>query len=226
MLSEVFTAGITGIDGYEVTVECRLRASLGECELVGLPDTAVKEAKERVRCACENSGFVFPSADIMINLAPASRKKEGSSFDLAILCALMQCSGVIPRSLSLSDKCFLGELSLSGEIRGISGILCMCITARDMGRREVYVPLENAKEASVVDGIKVYGVKNFKELVEHLKKKAHIPEVSYDKSEFYSKVGKSELDFSDVRGQAEAKRAMEIAAAGGHNILLIGPPGS
>lgn len=226
MLSEVYTAGITGIDGFEVTVECSLRDSLGEFELVGLPDTAVKEAKERVRCACENSGYRFPSADIMINLAPANKKKEGSSFDLAILCSLLRCAGIIPKSASLEDKCFIGELSLSGEIRAVSGILCMCITAKEMGRREVYVPLPNAKEASVVDGITVYGVRNVKELVEHLKGNVKIPSVSYDKSEFYSKIGKSELDFSDVRGQAEAKRAMEIAAAGGHNILLIGPPGS
>jgi len=226
MLSEVYTAGISGIDGYEVTVECSLRDRLGEFELVGLPDTAVKEAKERVRCACENSGYMFPSAEIMINLAPANRKKEGSAFDLAILCSLMKCMGVIPKEMSLEDKCFIGELSLSGELRGVNGILCMCITARDMGRKEVFVPIENAKEAAVVDGITVYGVRDFCQLVKHLKGIEPIPSVTYDKSEFYSRIGVNELDFSDVRGQAEAKRAMEIAAAGGHNILLIGPPGS
>ncbi|MBQ1244465.1 MAG: hypothetical protein IIX94_01815 [Clostridia bacterium] len=150
MLSEVYTAGIIGIDGFEVTVECSLRDSLGDFELVGLPDAAVKEAKDRVRCACENSGFRFPSADIMINLAPANKKKEGSSFDLAILCSLLKCAGVIPRGLSLADKCFIGELSLSGDIRPVSGILCMCITAKGMGRKEIYVPKDNEKEASVV----------------------------------------------------------------------------
>ena len=226
MLSEIYTAGLSGIDGYLVTVECSMRDRLGDFELVGLPDTAVKEAKERVRCACENSGYMFPSAEIMINLAPANRKKEGSAFDLAILCSLMKCMGVIPKELPLDDKCFIGELSLSGELRGVNGVLCMCITAKETGKKEVFVPIENAREAAVIDGLTVYGVKSFSQLVRHLKGIEPITAVSYDKNEFYSKIGVNELDFSDVRGQAEAKRAMEIAAAGGHNILLIGPPGS
>ncbi len=226
MLSRIYSAGIFGIDGYEVTVECSARDRLGEFELVGLPDTAVKEAVERVKCACENSGYIFPAMDIMVNLAPASVKKEGSSYDLAILTSIMQCDGVIPRSLSFEDKCLVGELSLSGEVRKISGVLCMTLAARDMGKKEIFVPTENASEASVVDGMTVYGVDSFSQLVAHLKGEAQITPTTYDKNKFFSECGKFDVDFSDVRGQYIAKRALEVAAAGGHNILLIGPPGS
>ena len=226
MLSRVYSAGTCGIDGYEVIVECSARDRLGEFELVGLPDTAVKEAAERVKCACENSGYMFPSMDIMVNLAPANIKKEGSSFDLAILSAIMQCDGVIPRTVSFEDKCLVGELSLSGELRGISGVLCMALTARDCGKKELFVPIENASEASVVDGLTVYGVKSFAHLVKHLRGEAKIEPTVYDKNDFFSVRGKFDIDFSDVRGQYTAKRALEVAAAGGHNILLIGPPGS
>ncbi len=226
MLSRVYSAATSGIDGYEVIVECSARDRLGDFELVGLPDTAVKEAKERVKCACENSGYIFPSMEIMVNLAPANIKKEGTSFDLAILTAIMQCDGVIPRSLSFEDKCIVGELSLSGEIRGVSGVLCMAITAREQGKKELYVPAQNASEASVVEGITVYGVNSFSELVKHLKGEQALSQVTYDKGTFFSEYGKFELDFFDVRGQYTAKRALEVAAAGGHNILLIGPPGS
>lgn len=226
MLSRIYSAGTCGIDGYEVIVECSARDRLGDFELVGLPDAAVKEAKERVKCACENSGFMFPSMEIMVNLAPANIKKEGTSFDVAILAAIMQCDGVIPRSLSFEDKCIVGELSLSGEVRAVSGVLCMAIKAKEMGKKEIFVPVQNATEASVVEGITVYGINSFSELVRHLKGEITLAQTVYDKSLFFSEYGKFELDFSDVRGQYSAKRALEVAAAGGHNILLIGPPGS
>ncbi len=226
MLSRVYTAGLCGIDGFEVLVECSGQDRLPRFEIVGLPDLAVKEAKERVRAACENSGIYFPSMDLTLNLAPADRKKEGSSFDLAILCAILQCDGKIPRKHALADQCFIGELSLSGEVRPVRGALCLALAARDAGRHEVFVPAENAREASVVEGITVYGVHTLRELLAHLSGQERIQPTVYDRAEFDGRRGRHPLDFADVRGQFRAKRAMEIAAAGGHNILLIGPPGS
>ena len=226
MLSKVFSSGVLGIDGFEVTVECSAWDRLPKFELVGLPDTAVKEAKNRVRSACENSGFYFPPLDIMINLAPADVKKEGSAFDLAILLSILHCDRVIPSGYNFSDKCFVGELSLSGELRPIGGILSMAVAAKKQGKREIFVPFENAGEASVVDGITVYGVKTLRELINHIKGVELIEPRRFDPSAFDLSERESGIDFSDVRGQLKAKRALEIAAAGGHNILMIGPPGA
>ena len=226
MLSRVYTAGLCGIEGFSVTVECSGWDRLPRFEVVGLPDLAVKEAKERVRSACENSGFGFPPMDLTVNLAPADRKKEGSAFDLAMVCAILQCDGKIPRTLSLADKCFIGELSLSGEVRPVRGVLCLSLAARDAGQKEIFVPAENAREAAVVEGLTVYGVHHLRELVAHLDGRERMTPTTYDAAEFHTRVSQFSLDFCEVRGQARAKRALEIAAAGGHNVLLIGPPGS
>ncbi len=226
MLSRIYTSGTFGIEGFEVAVECSAWNRIPRFELVGLPDTAVKEAKNRVQSACENSGFKFPSLDIMINLAPANIKKEGSSYDLAIIAAILQGDGIIPYTYDFSDKCLVGELSLSGEVRGIGGVLPMAVSARDSGKREIFVPYENAGEAAVVDGITVYGVKNLRQLIDHIKGERLITPEVYDKSSFASDISKFEFDFSEVRGQLKAKRALEVAAAGGHNVLMIGPPGT
>ena len=226
MLSKIYTSGILGIEGFEVVVECSAWDRIPRFDLVGLPDASVKEAKNRVQSACENSGFRFPALDIMINLAPADIKKEGSSFDLAIIAAILQSDGTIPRSYDFSDKCLIGELSLSGEVRAVGGVLPMTVSARDAGKKEIFVPVANAGEASVVDGITVYGVRCVRELVEHIKGKALIAPTVYDKASFGRRVNSYSVDFSEVRGQYKAKRALEIAAAGGHNILMIGPPGS
>ncbi len=226
MLSKIFSAGVLGIEGFIVTVECSAWDRVPKFDLVGLPDAAVKEAKGRVRSACENSGFKFPPLELMINLAPANIKKEGSAFDLAITLALLQSDGTIPRSLDLADKCFLGELSLSGDLRAVGGILPMTVCARDAGIREIYVPEENSGEAAVVDGIAVYPVKNLRQLVSHLKGIEPITPIRFDASAFDLTSHAGGVDFSDVRGQLKAKRALEIAAAGGHNVLMIGPPGA
>lgn len=225
MLSKVYSAGLYGIDGFMVTVEVDGQPRLPEFDLVGLPDAAVKEAKNRVRTACENSGYRFPEAALLVNLAPADRRKEGSGFDAAILVGILSVSGVIRRDCDLSCRCFVGELSLSGEFRFVRGILPMCVAARDAGITEFYAPAENAAEAAAVDGITVYGVQNMHQLTEHLCGRQPLspvsrPDLSMTGGDVY------DVDFSDVRGQRMAKRAMEIAAAGGHNILLIGPPGT
>jgi magnesium chelatase family protein len=162
----------------------------------------------------------------MINLAPADVKKEGTAFDLAMLAAILQADGIIPHSYDFSDKCLIGELSLSGEVRAVSGVLPMAISARDMGKREIFVPEANADEASVVDGINVYGVRSLKDFVNHIKGESLISPTVYDKRSFKNTVATKGLDFADVRGQYKAKRALEVAAAGGHNVLLIGPPGA
>lgn len=226
MLSSVYSAGLCGIDGFIVTVECNQRDSLEGFDLVGLPDLAVKEAKERVWTACNNSGFFFPYAKITVNLAPADRKKEGSAFDAAILAGILHTSGKIRHEVDLSKSCIVGELSLSGDLRPVRGILCMCVAAKENGFREFYAPAENAVEAAAVEGIDVYAVHSMKELVAHLNGSARMTPVARNGAASETVLNEYGMDFSDIRGQAGAKRAMEIAAAGGHNILLIGPPGT
>ncbi len=226
MLSQVFSAGIFGIDGYIVTVEADSQPRLPNFELVGLPDAAVKEAKDRVRTACINSGYRFPEMSFMLNLAPADRKKEGSAYDVAILLGIMKCAGIVKSDLDISKKCFVGELSLSGELREVHGVLSMCVAARDSGFTEFYAPEKNAREAAAVEGITVYPVGSMRALVSHLNGTEPILPIEYDRDEFFSMTANYNIDFSDVKGQVQAKRAMEIAATGGHNILLIGPPGT
>ncbi len=226
MLSATYSAGICGIDGFLVTVECNQKNNLGGFELVGLPDLAVREAKERVHTACYNSGYPFPYARITVNLAPADRKKEGSAFDAAILTAIFHGSGTIRRDVRLDDKCIVGELSLSGELRSVRGILCMCVAAKEHGFTEFYAPVANATEAAAVEGITVYAVPNMRALVRHLNGEERLEPVRGNRDSFAVASNQYDADFADVRGQTMAKRAMEIAAAGGHNILLIGPPGT
>ncbi len=226
MYSKINSAGISGIDGFIITVECSARNKIPGFELVGLPDAAVKEAKERVRNACVNSGVVFPSLLLTVNLAPADKKKEGSALDLPILLSILHAGAVIRPERDLSQKCFVGELSLSGELRAVHGVLSMCVAAKKAGLKEFYVPTANAPEASAVEGIDVIPVDNIADLVHHLNGGREMPKMEYSDSKFREKINSYPIDFSDVKGQALAKRAMEIAAAGGHNILLIGPPGT
>ena len=224
MLSTVYSAGLFGIDGFPVTVEVNAQNRLDYFEVVGLPDAAVKEAKERVRTACENTGYPFPDCSLLINLAPADRRKEGSGFDAAILTGILSAVGVIRSAVSFKDKCFVGELSLSGDFRPVRGTLSMCVAARDAGMTEFYTSMENAAEAAAVEGISVYGVQNMRALIDHLNGRRVLTPVSRTTAASAAEI--YDVDFSDVRGQTLAKRAMEIAAAGGHNIMLIGPPGT
>ncbi len=225
MLAKVLSASVLGVDAYLVEVEVDLSNGLPAYEVVGLPDTAVKEAKERVRAAIKNSGGAFAGRRITVNLAPADLRKEGSGFDLPIALGLLIADEQLPPE-SVLGSLYLGELSLDGSVRPIPGVLPMAILAKSLGIRRVFVPRENVNEALLVEGVDVYPVSDLGTLCSFLKGESEMHLARPNREIAVTRAPGSDLDFSDVRGQAMAKRALEVAAAGGHNLLMVGPPGS
>ncbi len=222
MVTALKSVGLFGMNAFTVDVEVDIFRGMPGFDIVGLADVAIKESRDRVHSAVKNCGYEFPNAKITVNLAPADVKKSGPIYDVAIFLAILKSSGQL--EVGFNDCAFIGELSLSGEIRGVNGVLPMTIHAKEQGIKNIFVPYDNATEASVVDGINVFGLKHIDELIAFMTKSITLSPIKATDLKAAQNIFAP--DFSEVKGQSDARRALEIAAAGGHNAILIGPPGA
>jgi len=222
---KVLGMSIIGMESHPVSVEVDISDGLPQFSTVGLPDASVKESRDRIKAAIKNSGYRFPRSHVTINLAPADIKKEGTGFDLPIAVGILAAEELI-KEKSLEDCFFIGELSLDGSIKSVRGVLPAALKAKELGLKKVFVPGENAAEAAIVEGIVVLGVNTLPDVVEFLNNRQVIEPLVIDISRIFSEQRHYDIDFNEIKGQRQALRALEIAAAGGHNVIMIGPPGS